>query len=43
MNINDNLLYAKCPAIQTDIFFQDRFAAGHGSWSNQVVVITLSG
>jgi hypothetical protein len=31
MNIDDNLLYVKCPAVRTDIFFPDYFAAGRGS------------
>jgi hypothetical protein len=31
MNIDGNLLYVKCPAVRTDIFFPDYFAAGRGS------------
>jgi len=31
MNKYGNLLYAKCPAIRTDIFFRDLLAAGRGS------------
>jgi hypothetical protein len=31
MNIDGNLLYVKCLAVRTDIFFPDHFAAGRGS------------